>query len=102
MRIHHVTVPARNPEHVARVLAEIFGGRVIPIPHPRDTRLVYADDGDGTVIEVWPAGMRIGAEGELDVTDQPLPEAWPHHAYLTSDHAEPDRVLAIFAREGWK
>lgn len=97
-----MTVPARDPEHVARVLAEIFGGRVIPLPHPRDTRLVYAGDGDGTAIEVWPAGMRIGTDGDLDVTDQPLPEKWPHHAYLTGDQVDPDRVVAIFAREGWR
>jgi hypothetical protein len=31
----------------------------------------------------------------------PLPERWPHHAYLTSDACDCDQILAIFAREGW-
>ncbi len=103
MRIHHFTIPAHDPERVARVLAEILGGRVIPIPHPHGTLLVYGGDSDGSAIEVWPAGTRgeVGAH-ELEVRDAPLPEAWPHHAYVTSDVAEPDQILAVFAREGWK
>ncbi|HKP55835.1 MAG TPA: hypothetical protein VJV78_03915 [Polyangiales bacterium] len=103
MRIHHFTLPARNPARVAGVLAELLGGRVIPIPHPRDTLLVYAGDSDGTAIEIWPAGVRIDASGrDLEITDLPLPEAWPHHGYITSDGCDPDRVLEVFAREGWK
>jgi len=102
MRIHHVTVPARDTERVARVLAEILGARVIPIPHPQGTLLVYAGDTDGTAIEVWPAGLR-GRIGDADLhpTDRPLPEDWPHHAYVSSDAVDADGVLAIFAREGW-
>jgi catechol 2,3-dioxygenase-like lactoylglutathione lyase family enzyme len=103
MRIHHFTVPARNPERVAAVLAELLGARVIPLPHPVGTLLVYAGDSDGTAIEVWPAGMRgrIGA-AELHVTDLPLPEDWPHHGYVTTDATSADQVLASFAREGWR
>lgn len=103
MRIHHVTIPAHDSQRVANALAEIFGGRVIPMPHPHGSLLVYSGDSDGTAIEVWPAGMRgrIGAR-ELEVRDEPLPADWPHHAYLTSDVSEPERVLAIFAREGWR
>ena len=56
MRIHHVTVPARDPDRVANVLAEILGARVVPIPHPTGTLLVYAGDADGTAIAVWPGG----------------------------------------------
>ena len=102
MRIHHVTVPARDTERVARVLAEILGARVIPIPHPQGTLLVYAGDADGTAIEVWPAGTRGGiGDHELRVTDLPLPEAWPHHAYVSTDASDAERILAVFAREGW-
>jgi hypothetical protein len=85
------------------VLAEMLGARVIPIPHPEGTLLVYGGDGDGSAIEVWPAGTRgeVGAH-KLEIRDEPLPTAWPHHAYVTSDVSEPDAVLAIFEREGWK
>lgn len=102
MRIHHVTIPAHDPVHVAEVLAEILGARVVPIPHPRGTLLVYAGDRDGTAIEVWPAKLRVDrASRELVLRDLPLPEAWPHHAFVTSEASSSDAILAIFAREGW-
>src|SRR6478735_7466660 len=102
MRIHHFTVPAHDPAHVAAVLAEILGARVIPIPHPRGTLLVYAGDGDGSAIEVWPANLRGDVGGhELEPRELPLPEAWPHHAFFSNDTAAPEKILAVFAREGW-
>jgi hypothetical protein len=102
MRIHHFTVPARDPERVARVLAELLGARVIPLPHPAGTLLVYAGDSDGSAIEVWPAGMRAGVgDHALELRDLPLPEAWPHHGYVTTEASDADRILTVFAREGW-
>lgn len=103
MRIHHFTVPAHDPERVAAFLAEVLGARVIPIPHPRGTLLVYAGDADGTAIEVWPAGTRgeVGAH-HLAPSDLPLPQNWPHHAYISSDAADPGLVLAAFKRQGWQ
>lgn len=102
MKIHHISIPARDNERVAHVLAELFGARVIPMPHPRGSLLVYAGDTDGTAVEVWPAALRGGVgEHELTLRDLPLPEAWPHHAFITSDACDADRILAIFAREGW-
>jgi hypothetical protein len=103
MRIHHVTVPARQPERVAQVLAELLGARVIPISHPRGTLLVTAGDPDGTAIEVWPANLRGGVgEHELNLRELPLPEAWPHHAFVSTDAHDADGILAVFARAGWK
>jgi catechol 2,3-dioxygenase-like lactoylglutathione lyase family enzyme len=102
MRIHHFTIPAQDPPRVARVLAEILGARVVPLPHPEGTLLVYAGDADGTAIEVWPAATRAGiGDRELQQRDLPLPEAWPHHAFITSDTSDTGAILAAFAREGW-
>jgi hypothetical protein len=36
------------------------------------------------------------------ITDLPLPERWPHHAYVSSDACDADEVLAAFARQGWR
>lgn len=103
MRIHHFTIPARDPQHVATVLAELLGGRVIANPHPQGSMVVYAGDADGSLIEVWPAATRGGVgEHDLKPRDLPLPEAWPHHGYVTTDASDADRILAVFAREGWK
>lgn len=103
MKIHHFTVPARNPARVAACLAEVLGARIVPLPHPEGTLLVYAGDDDGSAIEVWPASLR-GAVGdhELSARDLPLPEAWPHHAYVTSESCDVDQILAVFEREGWR
>jgi hypothetical protein len=30
--IHHVSIPAREPQHVAEVLAELMGGKCYPLP----------------------------------------------------------------------
>ena len=102
MKIHHVTIPAKDPERVARVLAELFGAKVIPLPHPQGNLLVYAGDADGSAIEVWPASTRgpVGAD-HLTQSDLPLPEEWPHHAYVTSETCTVDQILEVFAREGW-
>jgi len=32
--IRHVSIPARDPRHVATVLAEVMQGRVYPFPGP--------------------------------------------------------------------
>lgn len=102
MRIHHFTIPAKNPELVARVLAELFGARVIPLPHPHGNLLVYAGDSDGSAIEIWPESTRceVGSD-HIAQADLPLPEKWPHHAYVTSDTCTADQILEVFKREGW-
>lgn len=102
MKIHHVTIPARNPSHVANVLAEILGAKVSRLPHPLDNHLVYAGDADGSAIEVWPVGTRGGPlDTELCASDLPMPERWPHHAYITTTHIGAAQILEIFTREGW-
>lgn len=101
MRIHHFTIPAREPARVAAVLAELLGARVVPLPHPEGTLLVT--DADGTAIEVWPAATRVDEEAhQLALRPElPLPDAWPHHAYVTSEACDSEQILAVFAREGW-
>jgi hypothetical protein len=103
MRIHHFTVPAHDPKRVADLLAELLGACVVPMRHPHGSLLVYAGDTDGSAIEVWPAATRgvIGGQ-ELALSNLPLPEAWPHHAYVTTDASDADTILAAFAHEGWK
>jgi hypothetical protein len=55
------------------------------------------------VIDVWPAATRgrVG-EHETSLSDLPLPQDWPHHGFVTTDVSDEARILAFFAREGWK
>ena len=73
------------------------------MPHPQGSLLVYSGDSDGSAIEVWPAATR-GAVGsnDLELSNLPLPEAWPHHGYVTTDACDANAILAAFEREGWR
>ena len=45
--IHHVSIPARDPKHVAEVLAEVMGGRCVPFgPLEGAFMALGADGGD--------------------------------------------------------
>jgi catechol 2,3-dioxygenase-like lactoylglutathione lyase family enzyme len=102
MKIHHVTMPARDPKRVASFLAELLGAKVFPLPHPEGVLVVYAGD-PTSALEVWPATLR-GDVGEHHLANRelPMPEAWPHHVFVTTDASDAATILAAFAREGWK
>ncbi len=88
MKIHHVTLPAFDPPHVAAVLAELVGGKVFPMPHPAGSKVVYAGAEDGTLLEVWPAGSRADVGSHVANEDVAPPARWPHHAYLSVEADE--------------
>ena len=53
--IHHISIPAADPRHVAHVLGELLGGHVGPFVGPIPGAWVaYADDEHGTGVEVYP------------------------------------------------
>jgi len=105
--IHHLSIPARDPEHVAAVLAELLGGYsgkfVGPIP---GAYVAYAEDAHGTGIEVYPERTVIvpgaGADdmGVADLLPDP-PRALAFHA-LVSVKVDRDTIQRIGAREGWR
>jgi hypothetical protein len=102
--IHHVSIPARNPEHVARVLAELFQGYAGPFIGPmRGAWVVYQEDGFGTGIEVYDERtMLTPGEGEAmgEVWLGEPPQAVAFHA-LISVKADRATIERIGARERW-
>ncbi|MCU1289711.1 MAG: hypothetical protein JWN60_1940 [Acidobacteria bacterium] len=52
--INHISIAVHNPEQVAGVLAELWGGFVIPFPPAPNSFMVLADDGRGSAVEVTP------------------------------------------------
>ncbi|SAL84993.1 hypothetical protein AWB68_07522 [Caballeronia choica] len=102
--IFHASIPARHPEHVAGVLAELWGGFVAPFPAFPDSWMAVAGDERGTIIEVYPSD-RVLHPGDGDADFQPG-DAPParysafHMAVATKLSAE--EVIAIGAREGWR
>src|SRR6185312_5385852 len=64
--IHHISIPVRDPGHVAKVLAELAGWSVRPFMGPvPGAIMLLSEDAHGTAIELYPqdTAMRPG-EGE--------------------------------------
>jgi hypothetical protein len=104
--IHHISIPAADPRHVAHVLGELLGGHVGPFVGPIPGAWVaYADDEHGTGVEVYPdrtelvPGQRDDEQGRAVLGQVPVAVAF--HALLS---VSVDRLTieAIGAREGWR
>ncbi len=103
--IHHVSIPARNPEHVAKVLAELLGGYAGPFVGPiPGSWVAYGEDGHGTGFEVYPERTTLvpGQDDEMGgVQLGDAPSAVAFHA-LVSVKADRETIERIGAREGWR
>jgi hypothetical protein len=107
--IHHISLEANNPKHLANVLAEILGGKAFPAPpnFPPGSQFVLTGDEHGTMIELLPQSTELRPdeiEAGFHVTqghaDQPLAMYGGTHAYI-SVNATVEHLQQIGAREGW-
>jgi hypothetical protein len=98
--IHHASIPARDPQHVATVLAELIGGKVYPFPPLKGAFFVVSGDPRGTMIEVYPHTVQLDPEKLLSTASPPAPYH-PFHMLL-SVPLERDEIESITEREGWK
>jgi hypothetical protein len=57
--IHHISIPANHPHHVAEVLAELLHGQAFPFPGHVGSYVAVALDKYGTMIEVYPLGTEL-------------------------------------------
>jgi hypothetical protein len=102
--IHHVSIPARDPEHVAGVLAELMGGKAFPFGPLEGAFMAASGDAHGTMIEVYPeqSTLEIPANDDQVVFGkQTAPRNWPFHLLLSVPLDE-DQIERIGAREGWR
>lgn len=104
--IHHISIAAKDPRRVARVIAELWQSEALPFPPVPGGYIVIADDAHGTAIEVSPLGTELvpGARDEEEA--QPRMNAGA--SAFTATHAalsvpvSAERVKEIAAREGWR
>ncbi len=104
--IHHVSIPAKDPKHVAKVLAEVMQGRAYPFPgNIPDSFMAVSGDPHGTMIEVYPEAMTlVPGEGDDQVRtarQREVPPAWPFHLLLSVPICQTS-IEGIGAREGWR
>jgi hypothetical protein len=100
--IHHLSMAARDPKHVAGVLAEIMGGKAVPFPPNPGSFFALQLDENGSGVEVYPAGTELqpgGGEGASFVKKEARGYGPTHFALSVATDAE--TVEAIARREGW-
>jgi len=104
--IHHVSLPARDPMAVARVLAELIGGRAYRFPGPLPgAAMAVSGDRHGTMIEIYPESTVMApGDGEAPVAYRTAATDRAHaafHALLSVPH---DRaaIERIGAAAGWR
>src|SRR6202034_4803008 len=63
--INHLSIAARDPKHVAGVLAEFMGGVAVPFPPNPGSFFALQLDEHGSGVEVYPAGTELEPGGEV-------------------------------------
>ena len=102
--IHHVSIPARDPRHVAEVLAELMKGQCHAFGPLEGAFMAMSGDPHGSMIEVYPERTALGSPSNGDPfvfgENAEVPKHWPFHMLLSVplDRGEVER---IGAREGW-
>jgi hypothetical protein len=103
--IHHVSIPARDPQHVAGVLAELMNGRCVPFGPLEGAFMAATGDANGTLIEVYPESATLNIpdhDDQVVFAENPTPpRTWPFHVLLSVPH-DAEAVERIGAREGWR
>lgn len=103
--IHHISIPARAPRHVAQVLAELMHGYAGPFVGPlAGAFAAYAEDAHGSGIEVYPEDTLVVPDEQGGSLGQRAPgQALPQHAFhaLVSVPASRAEIERVGAREGW-
>lgn len=103
--IHHLSIAARDPKHVAGVLAEVMGGKAVPFPPNPGSFFALQLDDNGSGVEIYPAGTELQPGGEEGGGFIRRPEDYRgYHAthFALSVPTDPDTVQRIADREGWK
>jgi hypothetical protein len=101
--IHHLSIAARDPQHVAGVLAELMGGKAVPFPPNPGSFFALQLDEHGSGVEVYPAGTELqpgGTNGGSFVKKEARGYGPTHFALSVATAA--DKVEAIAAREEWQ
>jgi len=101
--IHHLSIAARDPKHVAGILAELMGGVAVPFPPNPGSFFALQLDENGSGVEVYPAGTELqpgGDDGASFVKKHARGYGATHFALSVATDAE--TVEAIARREGWQ
>ena len=102
--LFHLSIAAEDPQNVARVVAELWGGEAFRFPPVSDNGwIAVAGDDRGTSLEVYPLNVVLReTEGDADAAGETSgrDRYTATHAAIATDFDQ-NAVLAIARREGW-
>jgi hypothetical protein len=103
--LFHASIPARQPEHVARVIAELWNGQATPFPPCPGGWIALAGDDRNSAVECYPQDtvMEPGVGDEMTqfVPNPPSSRVSAFHLAIATPLSEAE-VHAIAARESWR
>jgi hypothetical protein len=99
--LFHASIPARDPQRVAAVLAELWRGAAFPFPPFPGAFVAIADDDRGTALEIYPAGQVL-TPGATEVEHRRVDDGRPSETHVAIGvRCDEATVHAIARREGW-
>jgi hypothetical protein len=106
--IFHASIPADDPERVARVLGELLGGGYSPFHVGRHSFMARGgvDDEHGTGIEVYPRDeVLVPGTGQDEMVQQSHLDNPPRYGCFhmaIGTNLSKDEIIVIGKREGWR
>jgi hypothetical protein len=103
--IHHLSIPAQNPLHVAQTLVELFGGTLTKFGPYHNSYIAWADDDHGTAIEVYPVGTEMFPDaglGQANFRHNPSASGFITTHAAVSVNRSKEEILTLADREGWR
>ena len=102
--IHHVSIAAREPQHVAEVLAELMNGKCFPFGPLEGAYMVVSGDANGTMFEVYPERTTLNIpdrDDQVIFAENPVPpQTWPFHVLVSVPREAEDVERSVLARAG--
>ena len=103
--LHHLSIPAADPQHVAATLVELFQGSLTLFgPYP-NAYIAWVGDEHGTGIEVFPLGTELlpgAGQSSPQFRHNPTASRFgATHAALSVQRTK-DEIFALAEREGWR
>jgi hypothetical protein len=101
--IHHISLPAHEPLRVAKVLAELTGGRYFEFPITPGAYMTIVGDAHGTAIEVLPR-QTAWVPGATEVETAPVAPGGRFSGFhvALSVPVSRETIQEVGMREGWR
>src|SRR5690606_11595682 len=100
--LFHASIPADDPERVARVIASLWRGRAYPFPVYPGAYVACAGDDRGTLIDVVPRTLEhVPAPNCFSVRTNAAASEYSAAHLAIGTRIGKDEILALAASEGW-